>query len=107
MTDLHAAKVRLDTLLAELEKRLAHLDREEHPANPDWGESATKHQQNEALAGQETLIGKEIVSVQRALDRIAEGSYGACVRCERDIAERRLEARPEAALCIDCARQVG
>jgi RNA polymerase-binding transcription factor DksA len=107
MTDLHAAKARLDTSLAELEKRLSQISREENPANPDWGESATKHQQNEALAGQETLIGTEIASIRRALDRIAEGSYGECVRCGRDIAEKRLEARPEAALCIDCARQVG
>jgi len=51
------------------------------------------------------LIEREIASVKRALGRIEDGTYGECVRCGRDIAAGRLEARPEAALCIDCARQ--
>jgi RNA polymerase-binding transcription factor DksA len=38
------------------------------------------------------------------LSRIADGSFGQCVRCGAQIAPDRLEARPEAALCIDCAR---
>jgi RNA polymerase-binding transcription factor DksA len=41
--------------------------------------------------------------VQRALRRIEQGSYGECVRCGDQIAPNRLEARPEAALCFDCA----
>jgi RNA polymerase-binding transcription factor DksA len=44
--------------------------------------------------------------VKRALARIADGTYGECVRCGGDIAPARLEARPEAALCIDCAKVV-
>jgi RNA polymerase-binding transcription factor DksA len=50
------------------------------------------------------LIEREIASVKRALGRIEDGTYGECVRCGEDIAPARLEARPEAALCIDCAR---
>jgi RNA polymerase-binding transcription factor DksA len=41
--------------------------------------------------------------VRRALDRVAEGSYGECTRCGAEISEGRLTARPEASLCIDCA----
>ena len=47
---------------------------------------------------------REIASVQRALGRIEDGTYGTCVRCGEEIAPERLEARPEAALCISCAR---
>jgi RNA polymerase-binding transcription factor DksA len=50
------------------------------------------------------LVAKEIASVKRALARIEDGVYGECVRCGEDISDARLDARPEAALCIDCAR---
>jgi DnaK suppressor protein len=39
-----------------------------------------------------------------ALARLDAGIYGSCARCGRPIGEARLEARPSAALCIDCAR---
>ncbi|QNE46655.1 molecular chaperone DnaK [Glaciihabitans sp. INWT7] len=38
--------------------------------------------------------------------RLAAGTYGACVRCGRPIGDARLEARPSAALCIECAREM-
>jgi len=44
--------------------------------------------------------------VEAAVLRLAEGSYGLCVNCGRPIAAGRLEARPAAALCIDCASGV-
>ena len=41
-----------------------------------------------------------------ALARLAAGTYGSCARCGRTIGSARLEARPSAALCIDCAREL-
>ena len=58
-----------------------------------------------SLEAQALLVRREIASVSRALDRIASGTYGECVRCGGEIAPARLNARPEAALCIDCARK--
>lgn len=40
--------------------------------------------------------------VNAALRRVAEGTYGICVNCGKEIAERRLEALPYATLCIEC-----
>ncbi|MBI2712755.1 MAG: TraR/DksA family transcriptional regulator [Bdellovibrio sp.] len=37
-----------------------------------------------------------------ALARIANGSYGLCLRCEETIDLRRLQARPAALLCLHC-----
>jgi DnaK suppressor protein len=45
--------------------------------------------------------------VEAALARLADGSFGACLRCGRPIAPERLEALPWAAYCIDCQRIVG
>lgn len=43
-------------------------------------------------------------AIDAALQRIGEGTYGTCTSCGREISSERLEARPWAALCIDCAR---
>jgi DnaK suppressor protein len=43
-------------------------------------------------------------AINAALERIEEGTYGACTDCGKPIALGRLEARPYAARCIDCSR---
>lgn len=40
--------------------------------------------------------------VDRALVKIADGSYGRCERCGEQIDPERLDALPWAALCIGC-----
>jgi DnaK suppressor protein len=44
--------------------------------------------------------------IRRALSRIANGSYGACLHCEEDIPPKRLAAVPWAAFCIRCQEQI-
>jgi DnaK suppressor protein len=44
-----------------------------------------------------------LAEIDAALIRVADGTYGTCAVCGRPIAEARLEARPEATLCIACA----
>lgn len=105
MPDTDAAKARLEEQLAELESRQERIAGDlAEPLNPDSSEQAVEMEDDASLEGQGALVAKEIASVKRALARIADGTYGECVRCGNDIAPGRLEARPEAALCIDCAR---
>ncbi|MCF2515873.1 TraR/DksA family transcriptional regulator [Sphingomonas sp. G124] len=105
MPDVAAAKARLEVQLAELEARQARIAEDlAEPLNADSGEQAVEMEDDASLEGQGALVAKEIASVKRALGRIVDGTYGECVRCGEDIAPARLEARPEAALCIDCAR---
>jgi DnaK suppressor protein len=42
--------------------------------------------------------------IDRALAKLAEGSYGVCDACQKPIAPARLAAAPESVLCIECAR---
>jgi RNA polymerase-binding protein DksA len=105
MTDIAAVKARLEAQLAELQTRLGHIAEDlSEPINRASDEAAIEVEDDAALEGQGALITREIASVKRALARIEDGTYGECVRCGEDIAPARLEARPEAALCIDCAR---
>ncbi|MDR6904848.1 RNA polymerase-binding protein DksA [Agromyces sp. 3263] len=52
-------------------------------------------------------VRAELADVERALARIADGSYGVCANCGKRITVARLDARPTATLCIDCARRHG
>lgn len=107
MTDTAAAKARLEAQLAELEARLGNIERDlDEPHDPDSSERAVQMQDDDSLEGQARIAAREIASTRRALERIAAGEYGWCVQCGEAISEGRLEARPEAALCIDCARKV-
>lgn len=46
---------------------------------------------------------ERMAALDRALARIADGSYGSCARCGRPIGADRLDARPDAETCITCA----
>lgn len=106
--DLAAARTRLESQLAELQARQGRISEDlAEPPDRDWDERAIEMEDDESLEGQAALIEREIASVKRALRRIEDGTYGECVRCGNAIAAARLEARPEAALCIDCARAAG
>lgn len=47
---------------------------------------------------------KLLKKIEKALKKIEEGTYGVCEMCGEEIDEKRLLARPEATLCIDCKR---
>ena len=49
-------------------------------------------------------VRAELTEIEHALARIADGTYGICARCGKRITVARLDARPTATLCIDCAR---
>lgn len=101
----HPSRVRLETRLAELEAREKRIAADlSEPLSADSAEQAVEKEDDAGLEAEATLVEKEIASVKRALSRISDGTYGQCVRCGANIAEARLDARPEAALCIDCAR---
>lgn len=42
-------------------------------------------------------------TIDRALSRIARGTYGVCEQCNRPIGAQRLKAIPEMALCASCS----
>ena len=44
-----------------------------------------------------------LVEIEAAVERIDTGTYGTCERCGGAIGDGRLEARPTARTCIQCA----
>lgn len=51
------------------------------------------------LRGRERFLMKKI---EHALRKMDDGEFGLCEECDEQISLKRLEARPEAQLCIQC-----
>ncbi|MBN1693060.1 MAG: TraR/DksA C4-type zinc finger protein [Dehalococcoidales bacterium] len=65
-------------------------------------EEATETLELEKRLALENRIRQEIASVEHALDKIKKGTYGLCDNCGKKIAPERLEALPQASLCLNC-----
>src|SRR5688572_14374812 len=50
-----------------------------------------------------TSLEVQAMRVDRALAKLADGTYGVCDSCGKRIAPARLAAIPESVLCVDCA----
>ena len=48
-------------------------------------------------------VREHLAELDKALERLRDGSYGTCERCGRPIGADRLAARPAAVSCIACA----
>jgi RNA polymerase-binding transcription factor DksA len=57
------------------------------------------------LARRSTLGALERETVDLALGRVSDGSYGCCAGCGADIPLPRLRAQPAAALCLACQQE--
>lgn len=66
----------------------------------------------DALQGQAMSIAannrrsQELLNIEKALQRIEDGSYGYCQRCDNEIAIKRLEFDMTVRYCINCAEQL-
>jgi RNA polymerase-binding transcription factor DksA len=68
--------------------------------DPEGATIAFEREQLSALLRQARA---RLEDLDRALDQLAEGTYGVCEHCGEAIAPERLAARPAARTCITCA----
>jgi DnaK suppressor protein len=108
--DLQQVEARLDARLEELtrnratilhrdedDSELAHLDN--HPG--DLGSETHDEELDQTTA---IFLEEEERRIEEARRALADGSYGRCNGCGRDIPAERLLAVPEAVRCLDCQR---
>lgn len=48
----------------------------------------------------------QLQDVDAAIEKIADGSYGVCVDCGKEIGTARLEFRPNSIRCVTCKASV-
>lgn len=104
MRDFTARKAQLTARLEELETRVHKIeDQLDDPVTKDWEDQAIEREGDEVLERMGNQSVKEMELIRAALDRIQEGSYGACMKCGDEISDERLDVVPHAALCRKCA----
>ena len=65
-------------------------------------EEATEAMELETRLEMERRLRDQIAAVDRALSKFRQGTYGLCDNCGQPIAPARLEALPQASLCLSC-----
>jgi RNA polymerase-binding transcription factor DksA len=104
---------RLDARLEELTRtrmamrRSAEGSRDSEPAHRDNhpGDIGTELHDEELDQTSEILFEEEVRRIEEARRALANGTYGICTACGRQIEPQRLAAVPEAVRCIDCQRR--
>ena len=114
VVDIEAARRRLESERARVLEARQHLIDDtsrsmEDAVDEDGNDSHMADSASETLDREmELSIGDNadhlFGSIDSALARIDEGTYGKCERCGQPIAPDRLEALPWATKCIECKR---
>ena len=81
-----------------LEEDMA-LDANDLPDEMDLASSEYLQSFTFRLRGREKVF---LVKITRAIVKLDDGTFGTCEECGEEISVKRLEARPETALCIRC-----
>jgi len=100
--DLSICEGMLEAELDLLDRRLRQhegITVERAPEAIDAGQLAAERDLAISNLERDTAL---LGDVRAALERIADGSYGLCQNCGKEIRRARLFAVPWAAYCIDC-----
>ncbi|MEV0585821.1 TraR/DksA C4-type zinc finger protein [Nonomuraea sp. NPDC050310] len=101
--DLATARERLESMLTDIDRSIAVLRGDpvavRDRSAADAGSDLTDNDRAQAML---TVAATQRRAVLDALKRLEEGTYGCCVDCAKPVPEGRLEARPEAARCVQC-----
>ena len=109
--DLNEMKARLEAKREELRSNIANLtEAKPTPVDPTIASEGPQDFEDIAVDFLETqqeqsiLVNEQalLTQVERALERIENGTYGKCVNCGRPIPEKRLEAIPWAERDVRC-----
>ncbi|MGP3535035.1 TraR/DksA family transcriptional regulator [Microbacterium sp. RD1] len=102
----------LERMRAAALARMARLDADERALLADRADGTADDEhdpEGSTLSGEWARVDvlrrstrEELVAIDAALARVADGTYGICARCGRPIAPERMQARPTANLCVSC-----
>ena len=106
--DLKKAQKTLEARQQELVNLSANSKQSRDPVTLDQ-QSVGRLSRMDAMQGQamaqeaERRRACDSVRIAEALKRLDDDDYGYCIECDEEIAPKRLEIDPAAALCIKCA----
>ena len=80
----------------------SNFDTDDLPDEIDQASSEYAQSMAFRLLDREKLL---LAKINKAIQRITDGTFGLCERCEEPISLKRLEARPVTTLCIRCKEE--
>ena len=98
-------QMRTDVLAQLREQRGGAISRADAAAeareqqSDDWAQADAERDLSIALEERESA---ELVAIDEALKRVADGSFGLCVDCGVEVGTARLHANPTAMRCVAC-----
>lgn len=101
----HLLQVR-DEVLAESERAYAASQSLGKDGVPDIGDMSSNSYNQEVLMNLSETQRSHVRDIDAAMERMDKGVYGLCMRCEEEIAARRMEVRPFSRYCVDCKAEV-
>lgn len=100
---LEAEAVQLRAQITQLDADF--LDESWKARSDDDAESGSATFERERMMSLAQNARGLLAGIERALERMDEGTYGHCVSCGELIDINRLEALPAAVDCLDCRRK--
>ena len=109
-TGFNLLRSRLESEQKRLSEELAQLQASAQPTDErregsPFGkreEEATESFELEKRLALEKAIKEQLAEVEHALRKFEDGTYGLCDNCGHPIDPARLEALPQANLCLSC-----
>jgi DnaK suppressor protein len=92
----------LQTLRQGLEQQLQKREEIAVENNPDTLDQVQHAADRELAISRLELDSSRLKSVREAIQRIEEGTYGTCLRCDAEISAKRLRAVPWTEYCLEC-----
>jgi DnaK suppressor protein len=103
---LEIEKKRIQEELNQLNNSRTMDDRREGSPFGKREEEATESMELEKRLAIENRLNSLLTEVERALQKLEAGTYGKCDMCNTQIDPARMEALPQAILCINCRQKV-
>ena len=100
-TKLISEKAKIEAELEGLKERL------DFGSDTDHFDTETDETEEKATyLGLKKVIDGRLRAIEKALDKIQKGGYGACEKCDNQIEFEVLENEPESMLCKNCKMSV-
>ncbi len=105
---LEEEKNRLTKELTGFAKKNPHVKGDYDTVYPEYGSEeddnareVAEYTTNKPL---EITLEKTLRDIDKAIERIKNGTYGICKYCDQPIDEKRLLARPTSSACVSCKK---
>ncbi len=109
-------KIRLEKEKNALEEQLREFAKKDKIRKGNWDsrypnfhgsnleEEADEVEQFESLVAIEHTLENKLSDINAALEKMEQGKYGSCEKCQADISPERLDAIPETKICDKCKK---